>query len=434
MRHIRHLLMLVVLLVSTGAAHDYIPGAKQSAPILLKGGTLYTVSGGVLPNTDLLFDNGRITQIAPTITPPNGAEVIDVTGQYVYPGMINGQTQIGLVEVGSVRGSNDNNEIGRNNADLRAWVAYNPDSEIIPTVRSNGVLTCLVVPGGALLQGRSSLMNLDGWTREDAAEKPVVALHMTWPAVAIVDAWWMEKSAEEQKKDMDENRAAIGRLFEDARAYWLAKQADPRIKIDSRWEAMLPIFTRELPVIIYADDYRQIDEAVAFSKKHGFRMILSGGKEAWKASELLKLNDIPVVVAPTTSLPMRHDDDYDLAYRIPGLIAKAGLKFCFGTFDSWSARNLPFQAGNACAYGLDKETALRAITLSPAEIFGVEKDLGSLDVGKKATLIVSKGDILDPLTHGVTLAFIEGRKVDLDNKHKELYRKYDAKHTEIPGK
>jgi imidazolonepropionase-like amidohydrolase len=275
-------------------------------------------------------------------------------------------------------------------------------------------------------------MNLDGWTREDAAEKPVVALHMTWPAVAIIDAWWMEKSAEEQKKEMDENRAALGTLFEDARAYSLAKQVDPKIKVDSRWEAMLPVFTRELPVVIYADDYRQIDEAVAFSKKYGFRMILAGGREAWKAADLLKANDIPVVLAPTTSMPMRHDDDYDLAYRIPGMIAKAGLKFCIATFGSSDTRNLPFQAGNACAYGLDKGNALRSITLSPAEIFGVDKDLGSLEVGKKATLIVSKGDILDPLTHGVTLAFIEGRKVDLDNRQKELYRKYEAKHTAAP--
>ncbi|MBK7142338.1 MAG: amidohydrolase family protein [bacterium] len=427
MRLTKLLSLLLVLTAASICAHDYIPGAPQTAPILLKGGTLYTISNGVLENTDLLFENGRITQIARGITPPAGAEVIDVTGQMVYPGLINGYTQVGLVEVGSVRGSNDNNEIGRNNADLKAWVAYSPDSEIIPTVRSNGVLTCLVVSGGALIQGRSSLMNMDGWTREDAAEKPIVALHMAWPSSAIVDAWWSEKTVEEQKKEMTENRVAIAQLFESAHAYSLAKQADPNIKQDTRWEAMLPVFSGELPVIISADDQRQIEEAVAFSKRFGFKLMISGGREAWKVAELLTANSIPVIVAPTTSMPMRHDDAYDLAYSIPALLARAGVTFCFGTFDTWGSRNLPFQAGNAVAYGLDKDLALRAITLIPAQLFGVDKEIGSLEIGKKATLIVSRGDILDPLTHNVTQAYIGGRKVDLDNKQKELYRKYEAK-------
>ncbi len=430
MKRRTNLLILLLIVLVTGAyAHDYIPGEPQKGPIILKGGTLCTVSGGTLENSDLLFENGRITQIAKSITPPAGAEIIDITGQMVYPGLINSFTQLGLTEVGSVRGSNDINEVGRNNADLKAWIAYSPDSEIIPTVRSNGVLTCLVVPSGSLIQGRSSLMNLDGWTREDAAEKPIVALHMNWPAVAVVDAWWMEKSVEDQKKEMAENRASIGRLFDDARAYSVAKQANPSIKVDTRWEAMLPVFTRELPVVVYADDQRQIEEAVAFSKKYGFRMIIAGGREAWKTGELLKANNIPVIVAPTTSMPMRHDDGYDLAYSIPALLARAGVTFCIATFDSWGSRNLPFQAGNAVAYGLNRETALRAITLTPAEMLGVEKEIGSLEVGKKATIVVSKGDILDPLTHNVTMAFIGGRKVDLDNKQKELYRKYEAKHT-----
>ena len=201
----------------------------------------------------------------------------------------------------------------------------------------------------------------------------------------------MEKSVEDQKKEMAENRAAIDRLFEDARAYSIAKQADPSIKVDTRWEAMLPLFTKELPVVIYADDQRQIEEAVAFSKKYGFRMIIAGGREAWKTAELLKTNNIPVIVAPTTSMPMRHDDGYDLGYSIPALLARAGVTFCIATFDSWGARNLPFQAGNAVAYGLDKETALRAITIIPAQILGVDKEIGSLEVGKKATISSLKG-------------------------------------------
>lgn len=423
-------ILLLGLLLVAGAvcANNIIPGAKQTHPILLKGGTLYTVSNEVMPNTDLLFDNGRITQIGQNITPPSGAEIVDAMGKFVYPGIIDAYSNIGLVEVGSIRATTDEGEVGKNNADVQSQIAYNPDSEIIPTIRTNGITTVLVVPGGSLVQGQSCLMNLDGWTREDAAEELRVGLHLNWPQAAIITAWWMERTPEEQKKEMEQNKAALGTLFDDARSYMIAKKADPSLPQDSRWEAMLPIFSGELPVYIYANDYRQIEDAVAFSKKYGFRMILTGGRESWKLISLLKENNIPAIYGNVDDMPLRPDDDYDQSFKIPKLLQDAGVKFCVATFDNWNARNLPFQAGYTVAFGLTKDQAIRSITLSAAEILGVAKDLGSLEVGKKATLFVSRGDILDPMSAGVTMEYIEGRKVDLDNKQLELYRKYLAKH------
>lgn len=408
-------------------AHDYVPGKRQETPILLRGGDLYTVSGGVLEGTDLLFENGRIAQIGKNISPPAGTETIDVSGKHVYPGLIAPNTTIGLTEIGAVDATKDISERGRNNANVQSHIAYNPDSEIIPVTRSNGITTALIVPGGSLIRGRSSLINLDGWTKEDAMEKMNLALHISWPRMSVSNAWWMEKSAEDQKKDNAENLEAVYKLFDQAKAYYTAKKADPTMDIDAKWEAMLPIFDKELPVFVGASDVRQIEMSIAFAKKQGIRIVIVGGREAWKVSDLLIENDIPVILSRTQASPMRRHYAYDFAYTLPKRLTDAGIKFCLSYGSASNVRNLPFQAGQAVAYGLSKEDALRSITLSTAEILGVDKEIGSLEVGKKATLIVSDGDIMDFLTNNVILEFIEGRKVDLDDKHKELYRKYREK-------
>jgi len=408
-------------------AHDYIPGAPQTVPILLKGGTLYTVSDGVQETTDLLFENGRITQIARDIVPPENTRVIDVTGKHIYPGLIAAGTKLGLVEIGAVRATVDQTEAGRVNPDVQTHVAYNPDSEIIPTLRSNGIAYAEIAPDGPLLAGRSCLLNLDAWTKEDAAVNLNVGLHLYWPDVAISRGWWEQRSPEKQREAQKKEREELRRAFEDALAYRTAKAADPNIEVDSRWEAMRPIFDRTLPVFVHADDCRQIEEAVQFAREFGLRMILVGGREAWKLTELLKQNDIPVLYGYSHALPMRQDDPYDQAFATPRLLREAGVRFGIAILSTWSARNLAFDAGQAAAFGLDRDAALRAVTLSVAEILGADEKIGSLAVGKNATLVVSDGDILNPLTCRVTQMFIDGREVNLDDKHKELYRKYRAK-------
>jgi len=419
--------LLLILAACTAMAHDYIPGAKQSQPILLKGGTLHTISGGDLENTDLLFDAGVITQIGSDITAPENTQVIDVSGKQVYPGLVALGTTLGLVEIGAVRSTDDISEVGRVTPEVQSQMAYNPDSEIIPTIRSNGVAYAQIVPGGSLILGRSCLLNLDAWTKEDAVVKLETGLHIGWPRASIVTAWWERRSPEEQREAMTRNRSELRQAFDNAQAYRLAREADPKTPVDARWEAMLPALNGELPVFIHAGDYRQIEQAVAFCRERGLRMVLMGGDDAWRLADQLVANDIPVVYFDSHGLPPRQDEPYDQAFSVPRLLHEAGVKFCLALGGATGVRNLASEAAQAVAFGLPEDVALRAITLSPAEILGVDDRIGSLEIGKQATIIVSDGDIMDHLTHRVTHMFIDGRTVDLDDKHKELYRKYRAK-------
>lgn len=423
----RVIIVTLTILSQTVIAHDYLPGEKPDHPILLQGGKLFTISGGVIENGDILIVDGRISQIGVGLTPPEGTEIIELNGQYVYPGLIAAVSSLGLVEIGAVRATRDNREIGRINPNVRARIAYNPDSEIIPSVRANGVTTALVIPGGSLLTGVSSLMNLDGWTWESCTEKAEVAMHLVWPGAGVSRRANETRTPEKQKKAMAQNRRLIYELFDDARSYYEAQKAGRRIDPDSRWEAMIDLFDQRLPLFIHANDYRQIQQAVTFASDLGLTMVLVGGADSWMLTDLLKANDIPVILINTQKSPPRHDDPPELAYQIPGRLEKAGIKFCLSTSGASGTRRLNLQPAQAVPYGLTPEMALRSITLSAAEILGVAADLGSIEVGKKATLVISEGDILDLLTHKVTRMYIGGRPVDLDNKHKELFRKYSAK-------
>lgn len=423
---IRRLLLILMLLgCGTLQAYDEIPGKLPGHPVLFKGGDLYTVANGVMPATDILIDGDKITAIGKDLTAPPDAEVIDVTGQRVYPGLIDPATVLGLIEIDEVRATDDRSEVGRIHPEVQAHVAYNPDSDIIPTIRCNGITTALIVPRGGVIAGRSSLMNLDGWTWEDAGVKLDLGLHVNWPRERILTAWWMQRTAEEQRKDNAENRRQLTKAFADAKAYYLARQAGVDKGLDERWEAMTPLFTGDMKLFINADDYGQIEQAVHFAKDNGFKMILVGGKDSWQLTDLLRENDIPVVLGRVLELPAREDDPYDMAYSVAGILARAGVKICFSSeYDATGVRNLPFQAGEAIAYGLDPETALRAVTLTTAEILGVADQIGSLETGKKATIVVSGGDILNPLTAKVRMVYIDGRPVDLNNRNLELYNKY----------
>ncbi len=421
-------LALTLTIAPPAGAHDYAPAPRPDHPILLKGGDLYTVSHGIREHTDLLFSDGQITAIGNDLELPAGTEVIDITGQRVYPGLIDANTVIGLTEIGAVKATSDISEIGLDNGEITSATAYNWDSEIIPTVRLNGVTNAVIVPGGRLITGRSFLANLDGWTIEDVAEKLDVGLHLKWPRVRIVDAWWMEESAEEQKQKQAEERARLRAVFDEARAWYLDLKAHPERPIDVRWDGFRKLFDGDMPLYIAADDYRQIEQAVAFAREYGLKMVLVGGREADRAAGLLAQNRIPVVLNQVQRLPMREDDPYDLAYALPARLNEAGVTFCFSSGGTATgARNLPFQAGQAVAFGLPAEVALRSLTLTTAEILGVADDLGSLDPGKKATLIVSEGDVMDPLTQQVTLEFIAGRPVKLESKQTELYEKYRSR-------
>jgi imidazolonepropionase-like amidohydrolase len=274
-------------------------------------------------------------------------------------------------------------------------------------------------------------MNMDGWTKEDAAEVMELGLHIGWPRASINTAWWASSTPEEQKKNQAKSRKQLTDLFDKAKNYAAAKAAGTIDKPDIRLESMLPAVNGEMLVFIVAQDYRQIDQALVFAEKYDLKIVIVGGAESWRLTERLLRQNVPVVLRRTQSMPYRQDYDYDMAFKVPRLLQEAGVKYCFSNIgggpSSWDTRSMPFQAGQAVAFGLSREDALRGVTLSTAEILGVDADLGSLDVGKKATIVVSEGEILDQLTNRVVYEFIEGRPVDLNSRHKELFEKYKRK-------
>lgn len=408
-------------------AHDMVPGEPQQQPILLQGGTLYTITNGIQEDTDLLFADGKITAIGRDLSAPEDAQIIDVTGKHIYPGLIALDTTLGLVEIGAVRATDDQDEVGSITPEVSGHTAYNPDSEVIPTIRYNGITHAQIVPQGNLIMGRSSLLQTDGWTFEDAAEALNVGVHVSWPRAGLNTAWWERRSPEEQRKANAEALEELKQAFIDARAYYDAKQAGELNGTDLRWEAMTGLFAGSSTLFVHANDKRQMQQAIDFSQEHGFELVLMGARDAWRMTEQLAAAEVPVVYGAMYGLPSRHDEAYDQAYATPAALANAGVDFALSYPGYWDIRNLAFAAGNSVAYGLDHAAALEAITLKPAEMMGVADKVGSLEIGKQASLVVSEGDILNHLEQDIQMMFIDGRVVDLNNRHMQLYKKYQQK-------
>lgn len=405
--------MAAVLFVAgqVARANPEIPGAPQAKPVALTNATIHPVSGPAIEGGTLVFDGGKIAAIGKDIKPPENAEAIDLAGKHVYPALFDAMTDLGLVEINSIRATIDNHETGPLNPNVRAIVAVNPDSEIIPVTRSNGVLLALTAPGESLVAGRSAVIQLDGWTWEEMALKADVALHIDWPRGS-------------------EGVEPLRQMLKDARAYAAARQADPQFPHDARWESVQDVLAGKLPVIAHADDVRQITAAVAFADEEKLKLIIAGGYDAPKCAALLKKHDIPVIVGGTYRLPRRRADGYDVAYALPAELQSAGIRYCIsssGRFGASNVRNLPYHAAAAVGFGLPDDEALKAITLYPAQILGVADRVGSLEVGKDATLFIADGDPLDTPTQ-VEVAWIQGRKVELNDRHKRLFRKYEEKY------
>jgi len=431
-----HFVLIGWLCLGSLRASDEIPGARQRRPIALVGGTIHTVAGASIPDGTLVFDGGRITQVgkANQVKIPADAEEISIEGKHVYPGLFDAHTNIGLVEINAVRATRDYSESGSINPNVKANVAVNPDSELIPVTRSNGVLLAVTAPRGGLISGRSAVLQLDGWTYEDLTLKPDVGLHVNWPNMKPVLDWWVEKSPQEQLKERDEALTRLQKVFDDARAYQQASHDEQsRQAFDARLEALLPVLEGKLPLIVRADDLHQIQAAVAFAINQKVKLILFGGFDAPHCADLLDKHNIPVIVSAVYRLPRRRHDDYDAAYTLPSRLQKAGIKFCIsgsGRFGASNVRNLPYHAATAAAFGLSRDEALKAISLYPAEILGVAEQVGSLESGKDATLFVADGDILETPTP-VESAYVQGRQVELDDKHKRLWRKYQEKQRQL---
>jgi imidazolonepropionase-like amidohydrolase len=428
--------LLLGVTLSYGQA-TILPAKAQSKPIVITGATIHIGNGQVIANGYITFDKGKITGIGEGAAPGiEGYEVINGAGKQVYPGFICPMTTLGLIEVEEgAKGTVDNEETGDINPHVRSLVAYNTDSKVIPTVRSNGVLLAQPVPSGGIISGTSSVVQLDAWNWEDAAYKKDVAVHLNWPSAggggrrggggggrrgAPGAGATTETPAERAQKAID----GLNTLFAEAKAY--AEEGKPGVT-NIRFAAMRGLFDGSKKLFIVADEAKQITQAVAFAKKFGVSAVIVGGKESYLVTDVLRDNNVPVIIRETQALPERPEDDVYSSYRLPMQLQNAGVLYGLTGIGFWRQRNLPFEAGEAVGYGLTKEQALSMITVNNAKILGIDKTTGTLEKGKDANLFISAGDALDEISIDVQNAYIQGRNVNLDNLHKQLYRKFASK-------
>jgi imidazolonepropionase-like amidohydrolase len=422
--------LLFTTILTYGQA-NISPAPAQSQAIIITGGIIHVGNGQVITNGYVAFDKGKITAIGEG-SAPNIADaiVVDATGKQVYPGFICPITTLGLIEIEEgARGNVDDEETGELNPDARALIAYNTDSKVIPTVRSNGILLAQTTPDGGVISGQSSVVQLDAWNWEDAAYKTDIGIHLTWPIVvtntrrrtAAPTTGQQETPAEKAQKAID----AITELFTEAKAYSeIAKPAG----INIRFEAMKGLFNGTKKLFVNADGAKEIIQAVSFAKKFGISEVIVGGYESYLVTSVLKDNNVPVILKETQRLPARDDDDVYQPYKLPKILQDAGVLYGLTGIGYWRQRNLPFEAGEAVGYGLTKEQALSMITINNAKILGIDKTTGTLEVGKDANLFISGGDALDMISLNVQKAFIQGRDINLDNLHKQLYKKFSSKY------
>jgi imidazolonepropionase-like amidohydrolase len=401
--------------------------AGSDDSFLLRGVTVHTVSGPDIPNGSILVQDGKIMGVGVKLSAPKGVRVIEGKAMHVYPGIIDSGSEVGLAEIGSVKESTDLAELGNFNPQLRTAVAVNPASEHISVTRANGITAVMTLPQGGIISGQASLMHLDGWTWEEMEILRSGAMHINFPTLMTARSRSGDASTSlyaEAKKDYETKIRGLHDFFEQARRYQKAKAAKmPGFQPDLKFEAMLPVLDRKLPVMITAVRERAVRDAVQFSRKEHIRIILADVREPGKMLVELKVAGIPVILGQTLELPLNEDDPYDAPSTLPAQLYKAGVKFAFASFSSSFSRNLPYQAAHAVAFGLPYQEALKAVTLNAAEIWGVSDKMGSIDEGKWADLMITDGDPLETKTQ-VKQLFIKGKPVDLENKQHQLYEKY----------
>jgi imidazolonepropionase-like amidohydrolase len=412
------------------------PAAARAQSLLLKNATVHPVSGPVLSPGDVLIENGKITQVGHVDAKAD--QVVDLTGQHLYPGLLALDTPLGLLEIEEVRATLDLEEVGQFVPEVQSWVAVNPDSELLPVARANGIAYFEPTPEGGMIAGQSGLMVINGWTTEDMTFKKPAALHVYWPGMELNPSGRRGRrrrasggSVEEQAKERERKIKELADFFADARAYATARDAAhtngaPDPGLNPPWEAMRPYLQGQLPIMVHADELRQIKAALQWAQTNHLKIVLAGGRDAWKVAGLLASNNVPVIYSQIYGLPSE-SGSYDIQYKAPELLRQAGVKVALSLQDGVDAasltKNLPYVASQAVAYGLPADEALKAMTLYPAQIMGVDDRLGAIEPGKAATLFACTGDILD-LRANVTHLWMAGQEVSLENRHTRLYDKY----------
>ncbi|MDB9774913.1 amidohydrolase family protein [Vicingaceae bacterium] len=403
----------------------------QEKSTLIIGTTAHIGNGEVIRDAAIGFRNGKIdlvTAIDYRLDTTKYEVIIRLNGQHSYPGFISPNNVLGLVEIDAVRATRDANEVGNITPQVRSLVAYNTDSKIIPTVRSNGVLIVQSTPQGGRISGTSSIFNLDGWNWEDAVLKMDDAIHINWPSV-YNRKWENGTITYKENKEFENQVNELVTFFKNAEAY---TKSDFILETNLRFEAMRPVFTGDKKVFIHANNAKELSSAIYFIREQKVKSpVLVGAYDALLVADLLVDYKIPVVLRRVHELPLREDDAVDLPYQLPALLAEKGVKFCLqndGSMQAMGTRNLPFYAGTAAAHGLDREEALKSISLHAAQILGIDQQVGSLEPGKRATLFVSEGDALDMRTNQLSAAFVSGKMIDLGSHQRDLYERYMKKY------
>lgn len=405
-----------------------IPAPPQKKPIAFINGTIHPITSSNIENGQILFEAGKITAIGQNISIPENTDIINIEGKHVYPGLIESYSQLGLSEVGAVKATVDISEMGDLNPNIKVEVAVNSETELIPVTRANGIAMAIIRPSRGLISGQSALLMLDGWTWEEMTYKSSVSLIVNWPGMRISTSSYTKKSPEEQKKNIKKRIKTLYTFMDDAIAYLKAKNVKGSSqKFDARFEAMIPVLKGEIPVWIQATELLQIESAIGWADKYELDIVIVGGTDAPLAAHLLKPRNIPVIAVPIHAMPKNRDSNFDEPFHLPAQLYEADIDFCIASGTSANARNLPYHAAKAAAYGLPKNEALKAITLYPAEIMGVNNTLGSLETGKDATVIITTGDPLE-ITTQVKRLYIQGKAIDLNNKHMFMYNKYQARY------
>jgi imidazolonepropionase-like amidohydrolase len=410
----------------------------QGATYVIRGGTVVPVTGATIPNGTVVIQNGRIQAVGANAQAPAGATVVDATGLFVYPGMIDAGTSLGLTEIGSVPGSQDTREVGDFNPQNVALTAVNPHSELIPVTRVNGVTTVITSAEGGLMAGSAALMDLIGWTPDEMGVTPRAAMVMTYPSLGGGGGGFggggfgqNQQSAAERRETMNRQVRELRAFLADARSYAEVKaklsgnNGATAPRVNQKMEALVPVVRGEMPVIFDVNTADQIRGVLALADSFKLKVIIRGAREAWQLADTLAARAIPVIVGPTTQAPGA-DDPYDMLYAQPGVLAKAGVKIAFQTSDAANSRNLPYNVALATAYGLDSAEAIKSITINPAQIFGVADRYGSIEPGKVANIMVTTGDPLD-VRSTVKHLFIRGMQVPLTDRHTELYEQFRAR-------
>lgn len=427
---IKVLLIVSYLLSIACLAQNPVPAAKQTKSILISGVTIHVGNGKVIENGKIGFKEGKLIQASAKADETIKYDtVINLSGAQAYPGFFAPNSILGLDEIEEARPTKDSRDIRGYNPHVRSIIAFNTDSKIIPTVRTNGVLFEQVTPKAGIISGTSCIVALDGWNWEDAAVRIYDGVHLNFPEGMQKNGWWAEPQPATANKKYDEQLNELKKFFADAKAYNGEKNQEEK---NLRFEAMRGIFDGTKNLYIHADEEKDIIAAINFVNQFQIKkMVLVSGAESWRVTKMLKQNNIPVMLERVHSLPDRQQDDIDLPYKLPFLLQKDSILFCLqneGDMEAMQTRNIAFLAGTARTYGLTNEQAVAAVSFNAAKILGIDKQVGSIEEGKDASFFISTGDALDMRTNNVILAYINGKSLKLTNGQQELYKKYVNKY------